>query len=114
MGAAQAALSGVEEVEEASDTNAQAHRPGTGPGERPAQCLQWPRPLVECGCIAYERGHSDRPLQETGSHLLTGGGSMVDRAAEAAVFMNRRDTEPYVRWCGRTAEVLILPSYPMA
>jgi len=23
-------------------------------------------------------------------------------AARAAAFMNRRDTEPYVRWCGRT------------
>jgi len=29
---------------------------------------------------------------------------MVYDAARAAVFMNRRDTEPYVRWCGRTAE----------
>jgi hypothetical protein len=38
---------------------------------------------------------------------------MVDRAAKTAVFMNRRDTEPYVRWCGRTGKVLILPSYPI-
>jgi hypothetical protein len=39
---------------------------------------------------------------------------MVDRAARAAVFVNRRDTEPYVRWCGRTAEgnLRLLPDRP--
>ncbi len=35
---------------------------------------------------------------------------MVYDAARAAVFMNRRDTEPYVRWCGRT--VRFQPSPP--
>lgn len=34
-------------------------------------------------------------------------------AARAAVFMNRRDTEPYVRWCGRTAGEQSPASYPI-
>jgi hypothetical protein len=38
---------------------------------------------------------------------------MVYYAARAAVFMNRRDTEPYVRWCGRTAEANPSASYPI-
>src|SRR3974390_1651195 len=102
MAAAQAAVHGMEEVEEAAHPYAQAHRPGTGPGESPAKRLQWPRPVVECGRIAHERGPSDRLLPEAGSYLVAGGGPMVYGAARAAVFMNRRDTEPYVRWCGRT------------
>jgi hypothetical protein len=38
---------------------------------------------------------------------------MVYDAARAAVFMNRRDTEPYVRWCGRTAGEQSPASYPI-
>ena len=41
-------------------------------------------------------------FRKNGNHLVTGRGALVDDAARAAVFMNRRDTEPYVRWCGRT------------
>ena len=102
MAAAQAAVHGMEEMEEAAHTPAQAHRLGTGPGTCPRKCLQWPWPVVECGRIAHERGPSDRLLPETGTHLVAGGGQLVYDAARAAVFMNRRDTEPYVRWCGRT------------
>src|SRR5512140_2894496 len=101
MAAAQAAVYGVEEVEEAAHTDAQAHCLGTGPGTCPGKCLQWPWPVVECGRIAHECGPSDCLLPEHGTHLAAGGGPMVYAAARAAVFMNRRDTEPYVRWCGR-------------
>src|SRR5689334_2657190 len=109
MAAAQAAVHGVEEMEEAAHTNAQAHRPGTGSGMCPRKCLQWPWPVVECGRIAHECGSSDRPLPENGPRLIAGGGSTVCDAAPAAVFMNRRDTEPYVRWCGRTVGVSFFP-----
>src|SRR3954470_10879392 len=102
MAAAQAAVHGMEEVEEAAHTDAQADRLGTGPGESPGQCLQWPWPVVECRRIAHEHGPSNRLLPKNGTHLVAGRGPMVDDAARAAVFMNRRDTEPYVRWCGRT------------
>src|SRR5580765_4561287 len=102
MAAAQAAVHGMEEMEEAAHPHAQAHRLGTGPGTCPGKCLQWPWPVVECGRIAHERGASDRLLPANGAHLLAGRGALVYGAARAAVFMNRRDTEPYVRWCGRT------------
>jgi RNA-directed DNA polymerase len=48
--AAQAALSGVEEMEETTDAATQAYRLGTGSGNRPSQCLQWPWTMVECRC----------------------------------------------------------------
>src|SRR5438270_8513538 len=102
MAAAQAAVYGMEEVEEAQNTDAQAHRLGTGPGTCPRKCLQWPWPLVECRRVAHERSPSDCLLPENGTPLVTGRGALVYDAPRAAVFMNRRDTEPYVRWCGRT------------
>src|SRR5689334_18468342 len=102
MAAAQAAVYGMEEMEEAAHLHAQAHRLGTGPGTSPRKCLQWPWPVVECRRIAHECGASDCLLPATGTHLVAGGGSLVHDVARAAVFMNRRDTEPYVRWCGRT------------
>src|SRR6185369_1906281 len=102
MAAAQAAVYGMAEVEEAAHTHAQANRLGTGPGMCPRKCLQWPWPVVECGRVAHERGPADRLLPKNGTHLFAGGGQLVYDPARAAVFMNRRDTEPYVRWCGRT------------
>jgi hypothetical protein len=59
-------------------------------------------PWWNAGASHMNGGPSDCLLPETGTHLVAGGGSMVYDAARAAVFMNRRDTEPYVRWCGRT------------
>src|SRR5512140_2516047 len=97
MAAAQAAVHGMEEMEEAAHTHAQAPRLGTGPGTCPRKCLQWPWPVVECRRIAHERGPSDRLLPENGTHLIAGGGALVYDAAPAAVFINRRDTQPYVR-----------------
>jgi hypothetical protein len=67
--------------------------------------------VVERWGIAHERGSPDFPSAETRTPLPVGGGQLVNCAAPAAVFMNRRDTEPHVRWCGRTAEgnVRLLP-----
>ena len=83
-------LHGMEEVEAPTPTDAAFDRPGTGSGESPVECLQWPWPVVECRCIAHERGAAHRLLPQTWSCLPDGGGPMADSEARASVFMNRR------------------------
>ena len=81
---------GMEEVEAPATSDATVDRPGAGSGKSSDQCLQWPRTVVECRCIALERRTAHCLLPKTGSCLSDGGGQLAHSDAQASVFMNRR------------------------
>ena len=70
--------------------------------------LQRARPVVECRVLTHERRVSQLRLQADGSHLHRGNRSSF--CLNTITITNRRDTGPYVRWCGRTAGVTPPPT----
>src|SRR5690349_4167773 len=76
--------------------------PATGAHGKPGprQCGEWSWPVVERRSLPPERRVTRWLLPATGLALAAGRSGMV---LDESFALNRRDTEPYVRWCGRTA-----------
>jgi hypothetical protein len=95
----------MEEMETEADAMQTDDRPGTGSGESPRQCLQWPRPVVEFRGVAHEPSPAHLLLPPARIDSIDRGSKeLADCAPGSIVWLNRRDTERYVRWCGRTVE----------
>ena len=68
---------------------------------------------VECRGLAHESRTSNLIFSAARVNLDSRRSQLANPAASAAICVNHRDTEPYVRWCGRTVR-LSRTSYPIA
>ena len=72
MGQAQTALCYLATMEAALYEGAQLDALGVGRGACLQIGLQWPRPVVELGCAAYESGAAEEALGQAWTGLDTG------------------------------------------
>ena len=92
-------------MEEALYTGAQPDAAGSDGAEGLDECNEWSWSVVEQRRVSYERGAAQAGVQWPVSGKLAG----YDGSASVPA-LNRSGTEPYARWCERTAGVIPPPT----
>jgi hypothetical protein len=88
-------------MDAAQKPDASSYWAGVYPANSEEPRLQWAGTVVERGFFPHECRVPCQLVCPQGARFNRG--NYYSRTLITIAYLNRRDTEPYVRWCGRTA-----------